>query len=98
MWFVAAEFEKLYGMIHGAQVTLLRQLAAAPMQMAQAATFVADWVARNRLPPDTIERWVGFLTTFGVAEQKGTELHITMKGRSFLVFLAKNSKPDPRLP
>jgi hypothetical protein len=94
-WFVQAEFEKLYGAIWGAQIALLRELAALPMPMTQAASFVADWVARNQRSPDTIERWLGFLASFGVIEKKDNELHITQKGRSFLVFLARNGKPDP---
>jgi hypothetical protein len=93
LWFVNADFERMFGIMWGGQITLLRELNAVPMPLARVTTFVAEWVARNHLP-DSTERWVQFLAVFGLAEQKDNELHITPKGRSFILFIAQSGKPE----
>jgi hypothetical protein len=95
-WIMIAAFENLYGFLWGGQVTLLRDMAGAPMPLARAAAFFEEWRKRNpSAPPDSIDRWIAFLETNGLLEKQRDQLHPTIKGHSFLHFLQEFNRPDP---
>ena len=96
LWAAVAQFEYTYGIIWGGQVALMRDMQEMPVPMAQAAAFFEEWSKRYPDKPDTLDRWIRFLTSFGLIERTVDELlALTPKGRSFMRFLWEFNRGDP---
>jgi hypothetical protein len=93
---VLADFERLYDVIYGSQIDVLRELATRPMPRAETARYFE--VARATWPDfygtATAEQHVGFLIGIGLAQAASVDgiVSITDKGRSFLMFLIARGK------
>lgn len=86
---IATEFERIYRIIFGSQIRLLRHLEAAKtLTKNEVAKFFKQ---EKRKMPDSdieLEPWTRFVVSQGLMEYKNDEYSITNKGRAFIAYLA----------
>lgn len=86
---IATEFERIYRIIFGSQIRLLRHLEAAKtLTKNEVAKFFKQ---EKRKMPDSnveLEPWIKFLQSQGLVEYKDGQYTITNKGQAFIAYLA----------
>ncbi len=99
-WYVIWEFERIYGIIFQSQIDLLRAMNVARLARDEVERAFRDVAARHPQIYEgaTADQWSDFVTGQGLAAREGEgedqRVHITEKGRSFLVFLVRQRKPN----
>lgn len=92
--FVEQDFERIFGVVYGSQVRLLRRLNESEATRDEARQFydaaVGVWPGLEQYP---FETYMNFLTTQRlVVVTAQSRIAITMKGRAFLSFLVRQGK------
>lgn len=86
---IATEFERIYRIIFGSQMRLLRHLDSVK---GLTKTDIAKFFKREKREfPDSkieLEPWVRFVISQGLMECKNDEYMITSKGRAFITYVA----------
>ncbi len=86
---IATEFERIYRIIFGSQIRLLRHLdTTKTLTKNEVAKFFKQ---EKRKMPDSdieLEPWTKFVVSQGLMEYKNDEYNITNKGRAFIAYLA----------
>ena len=86
---IATEFERIYRIIFGSQIRLLRHLEAAKtLTKNEVAKFFKQ--EKRKMPDSNIESepWTKFVQSQGLMEYKDGEYTITNKGLAFIAYLA----------
>ena len=98
---MAADFEHLYGIIWGSQIKILQALnnglPAPPgrlIEIYEAAK--AEWPSVFA-SSSSFEKYIDFLKRAELIQQQGDDFIITLKGRTFLVYITHEGKPTDRL-
>lgn len=86
---IATEFERIYRIIFGSQIRLLRHLEATKTLTKN--EMVKFFKQEKRKAPDSnieLEPWIKFVVSQGLMEYKDDEYKITPKGQAFIAYLA----------
>lgn len=94
---LVAFFERIYGLIFGSQIQLLRLLNIENLKIDAVKAFFDTVQAQypevfNK--SDAFDSWLGFLIGNGLVRRSGDEVEITEYGRDFLVFLTGQRLPE----
>jgi hypothetical protein len=86
---IATEFERIYRIIFGSQMRLLRNLDNSK-QLSKKETMKFFKQEKRRMPDSDIEfaPWIHFLVSQGLIENRAEEYLITNKGRAFMAYVA----------
>lgn len=90
----SVEFERHYDTIFGSQIRILQTLNATPLPLVKLRPYYAEATARYPLTftDYSFEQYVSYLRNAGLVEVKEEQVSITVKGRTFLTYLASEGK------
>lgn len=86
---IATEFERIYRIIFGSQIRLLRHLDATKILTKNEV--VKFFKQEKRKMPDSnieLDPWIKFIVSQGLMDYKDDEYKITNKGQAFIAYLA----------
>lgn len=86
---IATEFERIYRIIFGSQMRLLRHLAS--VKNLTKSDVMKFFKHEKRECPDSkieLEPWIRFIISHGLVEYKNNEYMITSKGLAFIAYIA----------
>ena len=92
---IATEFERIYRIIYGSQMRLLRNLDTCK-ELSKKETIKFFKQEKRKIPDSDIEfePWVRFLVSQGLLSYSEDEYKITNKGRAFITYVAAMNYED----
>jgi hypothetical protein len=92
-WYLALQYESIYHIIFGTQISLLQHLNSKPfgVTMEEADTYYKKSISLG-LRDYPFKDYIGYLLGSSLIEQKDEKYFITMQGKGFLYFLIEDNK------
>jgi hypothetical protein len=96
---VVALFDRIHSSIWGSQFRLIRHINERPRGVTQADIDSVYEAAKAAYPQIyehyTLPQWLGFIDSYALLTKEGDNFLISIRGRSFLQFVAATGKREP---